>query len=655
MSITINAFFDKGIVRYITEDIISKDIPESVKVDDNYGIYLYMPAPNISGNIAYREFLRSYLKIYVSDGAYSNPNEWPRCSTLEEWDYDKVDSVAMLPKGLSTEAFDGANAGNMWFVLKLSSLSDDYLQSILSTGCRIRNFHTRLWLPNSDAAPHLSFELGDLIGVTINQLYPTSLATVSKSLPTPFQWSSTPTSTNTLSPVGLKSCKLRWRYLGDSSYTEIALGAVSEYTLPAGTFESGTIEWQIEATANSDVVTKTTWILVSVAEPTPTANALSPQNTVVDGSLPIQFIWEHIISNGTQQTAFDLQISHDLQTWTTIVSKETAETSTTVPENTFTSGDLYWCVRTYNLDGVAGDWSEPAHCIVIAAPSVPAVTVTEAAPRFSIRWHQHDQQGYEIMLDKTVIAKKYGASSAYTHTKHLSPGAYSVKVRIQNQYGLWSSWGEALLNISASAEPSISLSVQVETHIVQLSWETEGAYDSFLIYRNGTQIAEVTGREYQDQFAAGEAVYQVRGIYSDSGECGLSNQDQVFVEIKTMLISDINDPHWIELPHSTSSLRSTSMSRSHSVAYSHFIGSALPSADIGEAEYQTLELDCAWKNADLTQAHAFENLTGRSVVIKTITGRLIAAVMDSVRSEENRFWTAYQAQLTPIEWEETAT
>lgn len=640
-------------IYYFYKDVRITDIEETY--NHRLGFLFMQPPSSFSIDVLYRELISAKLCVYVSGHRVgTDENNVPQFRPIaEKWSVYDMTVGQTVPKW-SFEFIPAKHKSGQslpsWMYTE--AVGTEIAQHVFNNGVVLTPNDCVVWTTRSSSVPYLSLTQGDLVGLTITPLYPTSTATITKSLPTTFQWSSVPESENTLDPVSIDSCVLRWRYLDDSSYTEIPLGPVSEYTMPAGTFENGTVEWQIEAIANSGVITTTPWIQSSVAEPLSSAKAVAPQNTVIDGSKPIQFCWEHIISNGTQQKAFEVQISRDLQTWSDLVSNESGETSTTVAENTFTSGDLYWRVRTYNLDGFPGDWSDAAHVIVIAAPTIPSVTVSDAAPKFSIRWHQHDQQGYEISLNGTVIAKKYGQSSAYVHTQHLFPGNYSIKVRIQNKYGLWSSWGEALLFIAESDEPPISLVVTQEDHVAHLRWNTDGAYDGYLVYRNGIKIAEISGHEYIDQFAAGVTEYQIRGVYNASGYCGLSQATQISINIPNMLVAAASCPRWISLAQSVSSLRVIKLSKSRSVTYNHFIGAALPSADIGEAETQALEIDSAWPNTNLSQAHDFEALLGKTVAIKTPTGNSIFAVMDSVHKEENRFWTAYRAQLTPIDWEE---
>ena len=403
-------------------------------------------------------------------------------------------------------------------------------------------------------------------------------------------------------------------------------------------------------TANSGAVTESAWTTTEVKEPVSSASVVSPVSSVLDGTAEQTFVWEHIISNGTAQYAFDLQTSPDNATWTTIRSQITDATSTTFAAGTFDAGDLWWRVRTYNLSNIPSEWSEAAHCIVIASPDTPVITADDASPRFVLRWQQSGQQAYELMVDGEVIAKTHSAESIYRHDGYLEPGTYTVRVRIQNKFQMWSEWGTANLQIKNVEGAAIQLAASGENE-VRLNWSTSGTYSSYLVYRNGAKIGETADSAFVDHFAVGEASYQVRGIYRDSGNYTMSNMATVTIVPKTLMIAAIDNPVWISMPLSASSLRSTGLTASQSVTYTHFIGSGLPDAEIGEAVSKTYNLECAWLSTDLTHIGQFEALLGKAVCVKTPSQRRIVGVVSQMSVRENRFYVAYTVPITEVRWE----
>ena len=626
---------------------------EEVDEDDYYYFprdILYLHRAEINNDIKYKELERARLFAYITDVTDTRrPAFWP---ILSSWEIADITVSGKYPERASNSIATRDISSSLPTWVKTDYLNAEEMLMVINYGAILGVNACHTWTPRSDAGPYIELELGDTVGLSVTPLYPTESATISKSQPTTFQWLAEATSLNTLSSVETASVLFSWRNAGSSDFVEVTLPACSEYTIPANTFELGEIEWKVAIRANSGVTTSTEWTRVVVADAISKAKALSPLS-IVDGAKPVLFRWEHVISNGTSQTAFDLQVSTDLQDWDDLLHEDTENNFATIPANTFGTGPLYWRVRTYNLDGVAGEWSDTVRCIVLSAPQMPPVTVVDSSPQFKIRWDQADQQGYEVMLNETVIAKNWGTASQYQYSDYLSPGSYKISVRIQNIYGMWSDWGMALLDVASYSEPEILLRETVQSHVVYLNWSTDGNYDKYFVYRNNVKIAETAERNYTDQFAAGNATYQIRGIYNASGRCGLSQELQIFVNISNMVIAEISDSKWIKLLQSTSSLRMTNASVFQSVTYNHFIGNALPSADIGEAQTRSMSLDSAWSNNDLSDARAFEKLAGKAVCIKTTTNDCYFAVFDGFHKSANRFWTSYQAQLTPIEWEES--
>lgn len=610
---------------------------------------LCMTAPTIPDEIVYKQILAAYVYVYTSrmdtwsDGSYQYP-----CleAFSAPFNYDAVTSFTKRPATTGYGDIDIKEDDYLptWLYRQVGST---VVKKLLTNGARIELFASTIYTPNSDKGPFVRLELGDAIKPVFELLYPLKNSVISRSTPTTFQWT-LGIEGEALEPVTIKNVTFMWRYVGSEQLNSVNLQNTTQYTVPAGTFETGSIEWRILVTATSGASVGSGFLQVEVSEPTSTAMAISPKETIVDGASPIEFKWNHISSNGTAQTGFDLQVSRDLLQWTTIASEKTAQTHTTIPERTLSSGDVYWRVRTYNLDDIAGDWSDPAHIIVLAAPETPSVALVSNDPKFSIRWDQTEQQGYEISINDTVVAKKYTPTSAYTYDKYLAPGTYDVFVRIQNKFGYWSGWGKCIATIEDYGENLIPLNVKVDGHIVNLSWSEADEYDGYIVYRNGIKIGETTEMNFVDQFAAGETIYLVRGIFNDNGKCQVSQEKTVFVSVKNLMIAERENPNWISLPQSTSSLRATSAVKSCSVTYSHFAGSPLPDADVGEQQSSTFILDCAWKNSDLRDADAFEALLGKAVVVKTITGKTFTAILESLQSETNRFWTSLTAQLTQI-------
>ena len=600
-------------------------------------------------SIKYKEITAAELYVYVYTVIGTAHTDIQLYNISEPFVESEVTYASLRWGGYAARSI--YTPDNSWSSITFYTHNHAEIRSAIENGL-IFALYGSIESPKGTKKPY--FELtygGDNVGVTVHQSYPTGSATISKSIDTSFSWDVYPATHATIEPVAAKSAVLRWRYLGASTYTEVSCESPTKCTIPANTFSEGTVQWQVVVTANSGVVTTSDWMTTEVKEPVSSAVASYPVNTVLDGSTEQTFLWEHIISNGTAQRAFDLQTSPDGSSWSTIRQVETNLTSATFAPGTFDAGDLWWRVRTYNLAGTAGAWSEPVHCIVIAAPEAPSITADDTSPKFVLRWQQSGQQAYELMVDGVVIAKTFSAESIYRHTGYLEPGTHTVRVRVQNRYQMWSEWGTASLQIENVEGAAIQLSAAGKNEI-GLSWSTSGNYTGYIVYRNGFKIAETRDTAYVDHFAVGEAVYQVRGVYADSGNYTLSNAESVTVSPETLLIACVSDPVWIKLPLSTSSLRSAGLSASQSVTYTHYIGSGLPGVEIGEAVSRNYDLDCAFKVTDLERIRQFESLLGKVVCVKTPSQRRIVGVLSQMTARENRFYVTYHVPITEVKWEE---
>lgn len=662
---TIRVTLDRAAVVNIVEKQTNYPAGATFNLYQDLNNVLVCGASSYPDSIKYKEI--SSADLYVYGQPHTSPNRHASVSAYclltpfveSEVTYDsiKIDTRECGYISVDTEKI---SSGGYWFELAMSPAPLPYdrysgygqLYYALKCGLRLHagcEFAT----PKSTNKPY--FELtysGADVGLNVSQSYPIGSATISSTLPTTFSWETSPASPYTLEPVVASKAVFRWRKSGASTYTEVNCSSPLQCTIPANTFSGGTIQWQVAVTANSGVITTSDWMTTEVIEPVSSCVALSPANTVLDGTVEQTFVWEHIISNGTAQYAFDLQTSPDGLTWEIIRSEITNQTSTTFAPGTFAAGDLWWRVRTYNLTGIAGSWSEGKRCIIIAAPSAPAITADDTSPRFVLRWQQTGQQAYELMVDGSIIAKTFSAESIYKHNGYLEPGAHKVQVRIQNRYQMWSDWGVATLQIVNKEGAAIQLSAVGENE-VRLSWSSSGGYDGYVVYRNGTKIAETQVTSYTDHFAVSKAVYQVRGVYAANGNYTLSNAATVTIVPQTLLIADVSAPSWINLPLSAASLRSVGLSASQSVTYTHYIGIGLPGVEIGEAVSRSYDLDCAFKSTDLERIRQFESLLGKVVCIKTPSQRRIIGVLTQMNARENRFYVTYRVPIVEIKWEET--
>lgn len=394
---------------------------------------------------------------------------------------------------------------------------------------------------NSQHKPAINVTSDD-VELTATDTIPAAGGFVDRLKTAKFSWSVTYDPSNVPGEIYQKSATIRWRPKGSEAYTEIPItDGKQEHIFAENTFSSGNFEWCISIISDDDVEGAfSDWIDFSTIDATSTTIAVSPINIYVDINEPQMFKWEHIISSGSPQTKFDLQYSDDTINWTALQSEETDRENYIVPAGTLPTGKLFWRVRTYNTDGAAGEWSNPASIIGIGKPKAPGITGITNQARPKISWQADDQIAYQVevysgtslLIDSMETA---GSTKLYRIPEYLNDGRYTFRVRIKNSNGQLSDWSSASANISTvKPKPPIVTGQAVENAAyitAQLAEEVSTAY----LLRDGVPIAKFTGA-YYDYSEIGEHEYAIRAINADDN---FVDSDPVFIIINIGRVAQI--------------------------------------------------------------------------------------------------------------------
>lgn len=477
--------------------------------------------------------------------------------------------------------------------------------------------------------PYIPVTVDDTITCGLKIFEPTpSSGSIVKTEPNTFAWGTDP-ALKCIAVLEQTSAVFRWRSGTSGTIHTISVsGNTQSVTVPANTFAGTTsIQWQVAVTANSGVVTTSNWVTLSTADATPTAAPLSPVDTVIDGSKDTLFQWQHTISTGTAQSKADLQKSTDGSTWTTLATVTGAARQWTCPARTLTSSIKYWRVRTYNADGVAGAWSDAAQIVVIAAPTAPSIQIKSTGPRPSISWQTSEQEAYQVELDgKPSGGTHYGTEKSWTSPAYLADGSHTVRVRVQNQYGMWSDWGAAALPVTNTPGASITLTVQASS-VADLSWQTSGSYDFYLVYRNEKPIAKLTQTQYTDELSSGSVRYQVRGCYADSSNYGLSSA--VTATITTgqyVTLYGIASGKKVTLKHCGLKNQPVQNAISRDIQCIFMYGSTYPHAE--RSEFVTKKVGGTAVFLPDEDKAGFDALIGELVCLKTQSGEMVIGYLN---------------------------
>ena len=512
----------------------------------------------------------------------------------------------------------------------------------------------------STRKPFLTCEYSnDNVGIKADNLSPSAGAFVNRTQKNTFTWDAEDDTDPTqvcFAEVKQTSAVFEWRVKNASASNTISVsGATTACTVPANTFPSGTIEWRVKVTANSGTTTTSAWQEITNTDVTPTAKPVSPSGIVIDATIVNRFSWKHIISTGTPQSKADLQWSADGTTWNTITTVTGENQYYDVPENKFTSGTKYWRVRTYNTDGTASAWSDKAEFIAINAPSAPSIVIQSTGPRPRITWQTSEQEAYQLTLSSGYASGTvYGTEKAWRSPVYLADGSYTVRVRVQNKYGMWSEWSAAALPISHTEGEAINLTVTAG-HEAALTWQTAGSYDFYLVERDGVAIARTVQKQYIDHTSIGSVTYRVRGCYDESDNYGVSNSDTVEILPETNMICDLETGVWLEMRLSETQLRTNRTSFSAGVSTVHLAGLAYPVEERSEQRDRAMSVACAWPHAQRAAALALEALVGRLVCLKDRYGNMVIGSLPSIESNCDKFMRRYSFTISHTNREEAIT
>lgn len=512
----------------------------------------------------------------------------------------------------------------------------------------------------STRKPFLTCEYSnDNVGIKADNFSPSSGAFVNRFQKNTFTWDAEDDTDLTqvcFAEVKQTSAVFEWRVKNASTSKTISVsGSTTSCTVPANTFPSGTLEWRVKVTANSGTTTTSAWQEITTTDVTPTAKPVSPSGIVIDATIANRFSWQHIISTGTPQSKADLQWSADGTTWNTLATVTGENQYYDVPANKFTSGTKYWRVRTYNTDGTASAWSDKAEFIAINAPSAPSIVIQSTGPRPRITWQTTEQEAYQLTLSNGYASGTvYGTEKAWRSPVYLADGSYTVRVRVQNKYGMWSEWSAAALPVSHTEGEAITLSVNA-SHEAALTWQTAGSYDFYLIERDGVAIARTAQKQYVDHTSIGSVTYRVRGCYADSDNYGVSNSDTVEVLPETNMICDLETGVWLEMRLSETQLRTNRTSFSAGVSTVHLAGLAYPVEERSEQRDRALSVACAWPHAQRAAALALEALVGRLVCLKDRYGNMAIGSLPSLESNCDEFMRRYSFTISHTNREEAIT
>lgn len=323
---------------------------------------------------------------------------------------------------------------------------------------------------------------------------------------------------------------------------------------------------------------------------------LTPIGVYKDSSSEIRFEWQYNSDVGGEQKKFDLQWSVDQSDWTTI-SETTSNTYYDMPADTFPAGNIYWRVQTYNEYDESSGYSDAAVFYSVGAPTTPLIQSVSDECRPLVEWMAFDQQIYQLQIlqGETIIydtSDMPGISTRqYRIPIFLDDSEYLARIRIKNEYDMWSEWGTTSFTISTTKPDKPTLSIQRSQYGLELT--IGGAQEVSYIYRDGVCIARATGEKYFDNTVANEKEYQyfIRALSED----GFADSD-IEIGVPSFRYGLLNTgDEVIELKHNINAVPGKNLNNTQSGTLNMYDGRKYPVPEMSGNVEQTLVLGYFFK------------------------------------------------------------
>lgn len=486
------------------------------------------------------------------------------------------------------------------------------------------------------------------VPVSVKGTTPAAGASAPRAVTNRFSWVFNVDSDDRPGDVTQQSATLHFKANNESYWHEVAVAGSQQYTdVPANTFAEGatTLDWYVVAIANTGTKVTSDTINVSTLDTLSTPVAVSPAGEYMDDAVQgITFVWKHANITGTAQTGWELSYSADSgASYTVLASANNADNSYQAAAGTFSSGVIYWRVRTKNTDGAFGSYSGAAIFAIRRAPLAPVISYYDNKPLAKMRWQAKEQDGYEVAVDGISLGVRYGTGKEWQSDAVLTDGKHTLQVRIYNTYGDVSPWSSCEINVQN--QPGAALTVYAEERWgeVLLCWGADNGY----ILRDGKLITKAEGGTYTDRTSAAAHQYIVRvfdaeGYYTDSAPVLAAPS----VPYAAIGLRDGTD--WLAMKYATS-YQNYSKAVSLGGSYQQYWGKERPVWHDAGNRVVTHTISHACKREE--ELLVLRSLAGQEVIYKDRDGHLAIGVFKDLQESREHGCTALSFSITETQQE----
>lgn len=264
-----------------------------------------------------------------------------------------------------------------------------------------------------------------------------------------------------------------WTSTNQTDYiVEFLQGGAVKATLTGGTAKTVTLNANsipvgativrvtVRNTAGGTSVVATKELNFTATSSAPIIAGLEPDGINQNGNLQISVSW-----TSTNQETWKLELFLDTVLVKTYTG--TTEKAFIIPKDTFTSGNVRMKLTLSNtLNGTIATATREANFFVYAKPPMPVFApqtlYNQARPSFV--WTSSEQVSYQFIITGVVDTGEVVSTDKFFQpaTNLTNNQDYIIKVRVKNQFNLWSDYAEKTITISFTELPKPNFELTID-------------------------------------------------------------------------------------------------------------------------------------------------------------------------------------------------